>query len=81
MKTLIAAALALAAGPALADPPAGFDVQVEALRAKAGVPGMAIAIVENGRVVLAHGYGVRKLGSPGRVDGDTLFRTGSTGKG
>ncbi len=80
MKKLVAAALVLIAAPALADPPAGFDARVEAVRAKAGVPGMAIAIVENGKVVLARGYGVRKLGGADKVDGDTLFRTGSTGK-
>ena len=45
-----------------------------------GVPGMAIAIVEDGKPVLAKGYGVRKLGSPERVDADTIFPTGSTGK-
>jgi len=41
---------------------------------------MAIAIVENGKVTLAKGYGVRKLGSPELIDGDTIFPTGSTGK-
>ena len=41
---------------------------------------MAIAIVEDGKPVLAKGYGVRKLGSPERVDADTIFPTGSTGK-
>ena len=80
MKQLLATALALIATPALAEPPAGFNARVEALRIQAGVPGMAIAIVEDGKVVLARGYGVRKLGSPDKVDADTLFRTGSTGK-
>ena len=41
---------------------------------------MAIAIVENGKVTLAKGYGVRKLGAPEPVDADTIFPTGSTGK-
>lgn len=45
-----------------------------------GVPGMAIAIVEDGKPVLARGYGVRKLGTADKVDADTLFPTGSTGK-
>jgi CubicO group peptidase (beta-lactamase class C family) len=80
MKQLLVAALLVASAPALADPPAGFDAKVEAIRAKAGVPGLAIAIVENGRATLARGYGVRKLGEPTKVDGDTLFMTGSTGK-
>src|SRR3546814_19983726 len=45
-----------------------------------GTPGFAVAIVEDGEVVHAKGYGVRKLGSPGKVDADTIFPTGSTGK-
>ena len=80
MMRILALALLLSAAPALADPPAGFDARVEAVRNLADVPGMAIAIVENGKVVLAKGYGVRKLGSPTRVDADTIFMTGSTGK-
>ena len=79
MKKLILLALATGA-PALADPPAGFEARVEAVRQRAGVPGMAVAIVENGRVVMAKGYGVRRLGSAAKVDADTIFTTGSTGK-
>ncbi len=44
------------------------------------VPGAAIAIVENGKVTLARGYGVRKLGSAEAVGADTLFQIGSTTK-
>lgn len=79
MKKLLLA-LAAVATPALADPPAGFDARVEALRRQADVPGLAIAIVEHGKVVVAKGYGVRRLGSSARVDADTLFMNGSTGK-
>ena len=80
MKKLFAFTAMWLAAPALAEPPIGFDARVEALRQHVGVPGMAIAIVENGKVVLARGYGVRKLGGAAKVDGDTLFMTGSTGK-
>src|SRR5690606_8535843 len=44
------------------------------------VPGMAISIVKDGRIVHAKGYGVRRPGSSERVDADTIFPTGSTGK-
>ena len=44
------------------------------------MPGMAIAIVEDDKVTLAKGFGVRALGSPAAVDADTIFPTGSTGK-
>ena len=78
----VALGLGLAALPTIApaDVPAGFDAQVEALRQSIGVPGMAITVVENGKVTLARGYGVQKLGSPLRVDADTIFPNGSTGK-
>lgn len=76
---LLLLALTAAAGVAAA-PPAGFDARVEEVRKAAGVPGMAVAIVEQGEVTLARGYGVRKLGTRDRVDADTVFPTGSTGK-
>jgi CubicO group peptidase (beta-lactamase class C family) len=81
-RLLIAAALplALVVSPARADPPAGFEARVESVREAAGTPGLAIAIVENGKVVLARGYGVRKLGDRTPVDADTIFMIGSTGK-
>lgn len=63
-----------------AEPPPAFETRAEAVRAKVGVPGMAIAIVEGDRVTFAEGFGIRQLASPTRVDADTLFLTGSTGK-
>ena len=65
---------------AFAAPPADFAQRAEAARTQIGVPGMAIAIVENDRVSFAKGFGVRTLGKPERVDADTIFPTGSTGK-
>ena len=80
MKWLLAFVLAAGSGQLAAAPPAGFDARVETLRSRIGVPGMAVAIVENGANVLVRGYGLRKLDSPERVDADTIFPTGSTGK-
>lgn len=80
MKYLVAIFALASATAAFAQTPAGFDQRVEALRTTIGVPGMAISIVEDGKVVLAKGYGVKKLGSPELVDADTIFPTGSTGK-
>ena len=82
-KCLRAAAIAtgsLFAIAAFAAPPAGFDARVEEAMRSRDVPGMAIAIVEDGNVVHAQGYGVRRLGSSETVDADTIFPTGSTGK-
>ena len=70
----------VAACPALAAPPANFDQRVEALRQASETPGIAIAIVEDGKTVLAKGYGVRKMGGNEPVDANTIFMTGSTGK-
>jgi CubicO group peptidase (beta-lactamase class C family) len=80
MKKLLLVALLLVAAPVAAAPPAGFNERVESLRKSAGLPGMAIAIVEDGKTTLARGYGVRKLGGNEAVDADTIFMTGSTGK-
>lgn len=43
-------------------------------------PGMAIAIVKDGKVVFAKGYGVRELGKPEKVDENTLFAIASNTK-
>ena len=80
---LVAAALALTASPVQAQfRPRDFDGYVarglEALR----TPGAAIAVVKDGRVVFAKGYGVRALGrgETGRVDAHTLFQIASNTK-
>ena len=65
---------------ALGTPPAGLEHRIETLRNQVGVPGMAVTIVENDAVTFARGFGVRALGKPEKVDADTLFQTGSTGK-
>lgn len=57
-----------------------FDRYVDQAVKDWGIPGLAISIVKNDSVVFAKGYGVRKLGSPERVDAHTLFAIGSTTK-
>jgi CubicO group peptidase (beta-lactamase class C family) len=44
------------------------------------VPGVAIAVLRNGEVIRAVGYGVREAGTQDKVDGDTLFSVGSISK-
>lgn len=65
-----------AAQPPLAD----LDVYVHHAMTQWKVPGLAVAVVKDGKVVLARGYGVRELGKPERVDADTLFDIGSNTK-
>ncbi len=44
------------------------------------MPGVAIAIVKDDRVVFAKGFGVRELDKPAPVDENTLFAIGSSSK-
>src|ERR1044072_913606 len=57
-----------------------FDKYVEAARQEWKVPGMAVTVVQDGKVILAKGYGVRELGKTAPVDADTLFGAMSTTK-
>ena len=53
---------------------------IESSRAVLEVPGVAVGIVQDGKVVLAKGYGVRELGKPDKVDASTLFMIASNTK-
>ena len=44
------------------------------------VPGIGLSIVKDDEVVIAKGYGVRRLGEPGAVDSHTLFGIASNTK-
>src|SRR5213592_2774680 len=79
-RLFIAVAAAVLAMPASAAPPPGFEQRVEQLRKQFGVPGVTIAIVENGKTTLARGWGVREIRTNEPVGADTIFFTGSTGK-
>ena len=74
-------AIVALSAPAAADPPANLAERVEQLRQTHNVPGATVAIVENGRTTFSRGFGVTSLGPQSRrVDADTIFATGSTGK-
>jgi CubicO group peptidase (beta-lactamase class C family) len=72
----------LVAFPAFAGaaPPRDFDARIQAVMRQLEVPGAAIAIVEDGQVTLARGYGVKGLEHPDPVGADTVFQIGSTTK-
>jgi CubicO group peptidase (beta-lactamase class C family) len=59
---------------------ATFEAYVAAKLAEAGVPGAAVAVVQNGEVVFQQGFGVREIGQPAPVTPDTLLRIGSVTK-
>ncbi|QHS54896.1 serine hydrolase [Mucilaginibacter sp. 14171R-50] len=44
------------------------------------IPGAAVCIVKDGKIVLMKGYGVKELGLPNKVDVNTLFMIGSNTK-
>jgi CubicO group peptidase (beta-lactamase class C family) len=69
---LVAVVAARAQAPPAA-PPADLDTYVQRVMRTFEVPGIALAVVKDGRVVVAKGYGVRKLGEPAAVDARTLF--------
>lgn len=53
---------------------------VEQAMAALGVPGAAVGLVQDGKVVFAGGFGVKELGKQGKPDADTLFMVGSNTK-
>ena len=57
-----------------------FDSYVDQVMKEWDVPGLAIAVVKDGKVLLKKGYGVRELGKAGAVDTQTLFSCASTTK-
>lgn len=57
-----------------------MDAYVASVRESFDVPGIAVAVVKDGEVVLARGYGERELGKPARVDEHTLFAIASNTK-
>src|SRR5258707_13718360 len=61
-------------------PPADLDSYVARAMKTFDVPGLSVAIVKDGKVVVAKGYGVRKMGEAVAVDENTLFGIGSNAK-
>ncbi len=76
------AALVVLAAPASSQIrlPKDLDADVNRALKAFQVPGMAIAIVKDGRVLLTRGYGVRRMGDSTRVDATTLFQIASNTK-
>jgi CubicO group peptidase (beta-lactamase class C family) len=79
LLAFLAVAMASPASAQQSAPP-GFDAYVAQVLKAFVVPGMAVAIVKDGKVVLARGYGVRRLGDSTRVDAKTRFGIASNTK-
>ena len=59
---------------------AAVDPMATELMKRSGIPGMAVAVVHDGKVLFSKGYGVRKVGSPEPVDENTVFQLASVSK-
>jgi CubicO group peptidase (beta-lactamase class C family) len=79
LAALFAGFLAPSARPA-DDPLQGFDKYVQRALKDWDVPGLAVAIAQDDRMIFAEGFGVRKLGEPAKVDAKSLFAIASCSK-
>lgn len=59
---------------------AGFDATVQAFMKEHRVPGMSVAVTDQGRLVFARGYGYADLATGERVQPSSLFRIASISK-
>ena len=69
-----------ALAPAAGFDPRQFEAMAQALVANQRVPGLALAIVQGGRVLSARGYGVTDVRAAEPIDTHTVFRLASLSK-
>ena len=58
-----------------------YDTFIRNTLLKENIPGLAVVIIKNDKVILMKGYGVKKSGGNDSVDVNTVFRLGSVSKG
>jgi CubicO group peptidase (beta-lactamase class C family) len=75
-------AMAQTAAPVTASATQPYNLEADVTRVMKtfDVPGIAIAVVKDGKVVATRGFGVRKLGQSAPVDEKTLFEIASNSK-
>jgi CubicO group peptidase (beta-lactamase class C family) len=79
-RALLFLALSAVAAPSAAQAPSDLDVFVTRAMQTFEVPGIGLAIVKDGAVVVAKGYGVKRLGEAAPVNASTLFGIASNTK-
>ncbi|MFM7858716.1 MAG: serine hydrolase, partial [Flammeovirgaceae bacterium] len=57
-----------------------FETYTENARKEWQVPGMAVAVVKEGKVIFKKGFGIRQVGTNQLVDTQTIFACASTTK-
>ena len=80
LAILIAAAMPAALAQPAADPLAGFDTFVQTVMKEWSIPGLAVGVVKDRKVVLARGYGQRDIQKGLPVTEKTLMAIGSNSK-
>jgi CubicO group peptidase (beta-lactamase class C family) len=83
LSGILALTVPAAKAQAAADPVAaltGIDRDVQRAMQELHVPGAAVGVIVDGKIILAKGYGVREVGNPELVDVDTLFGIASMTK-
>src|SRR6187402_468875 len=53
-----------------------LDIYISRALTQWRIPGIAVCVVKDGKVVVMKGYGTKELGLPGRVDENSLFMIG-----
>ena len=66
-----------AAAPQAGPTPEAIDAAVRATIARYHLPGLAVGVIEDGKVVYARGYGETVAGSGDAITGKTLFKIAS----
>jgi CubicO group peptidase (beta-lactamase class C family) len=57
-----------------------IDTYIEESMKRWNIPGMSVAVIEDGKVTYMKGFGVRELGKTDKVDENTLFAIASNSK-
>ena len=58
----------------------GLGAEIEQMIGDWGIPGAAVAVIQDDEITFAQGFGVRELGGTAPVDEHTIFAVGSTSK-
>ena len=84
MKYLFALLFLVATSAHAQEPPAFIKDSLERYIERGmkdwNIPGLAITIVKDGKIVFVKGYGVKEVGKPEKVDANTLFIIASNSK-
>ncbi|HET9603293.1 MAG TPA: serine hydrolase domain-containing protein, partial [Gemmatimonadales bacterium] len=76
----LGAGVCLAGAPLHAQMPKDFDRFVTGALQKFQTPAVAVAVVKDGKILVAKGYGVRKMGESTPADSHTRFGIASNTK-